>query len=365
MKPILSETGLIGAALLVSALGVLVLTAPARAPQPAQAAGAVTVAPGAAAPRVAPPAEGYASPKAMPEPEPEAQAPAEADALAAAEAPAEAGAELPAADAVSEAAAVAEADAADEHVAHAAGDAPEAEAEAVADGARLAATDLPGGVIVDPDFGAMVRAFLLQNPEVIFEAVAEFERRAAVNEADIDRQLIVTEADALFNSANDWVGGNPDGDITLVKFLDYRCGFCRRAHDELQQVFAQDPGIRFVIKELPILGPESELSARFAIAVLQLDGADAYKAAHDALITLEGAPDRASLSAIAAAIGVDFASVVQHMASDSVASVIAENRQLAQRMRISGTPVFVMESELIRGFVPADTLLEIAAELRD
>ncbi len=218
---------------------------------------------------------------------------------------------------------------------------------------------------VPEEFAAQVRAYLLSNPEVIFEAVAEFERRTAMDQADMDVELISVNAEALFNSPHDWVGGNPDGDITLVEFLDYRCGFCRRAHDELEQLLAEDDGIRFIIKEFPILGPESEASSRFAIAVLQLEGGEAYKAAHDALITLEAAPDTFALEDIAAEIGVDFEAVEAHMQSDAVSQVIDENRRLAQRLRISGTPTFIMEDEMVRGFVPAQALLDLAEELRD
>ena len=220
-------------------------------------------------------------------------------------------------------------------------------------------------IVVPAEFAAQVRAYLMSNPEVIFEAVAEFERRTAMDQADMDVELISVNAEALFNSPHDWVGGNPEGDITLVEFLDYRCGFCRRAHDELEQLLAEDDGIRFIIKEFPILGPDSEASSRFAIAVLQLEGSDAYKAAHDALITLEAAPDSFALEDIASEIGVDFASIEAHMQSDAVTEVIAENRLLAQRLRISGTPTFVMEDEMVRGFVPAQALLDLADEFRN
>lgn len=239
---------------------------------------------------------------------------------------------------------------------------PEAEAPQVTIADEAPA---PEAVEVTDEFGAQVRAYLMENPEVIFEAVAEFERRTAMDQADMDVELIAVNAEALFNSPHDWVGGNPDGDITLVEFLDYRCGFCRQAHDELEQLLAEDDGIRFIIKEFPILGPDSEASSRFAISVLQLEGGEAYKAAHDALITLEGAPDTFALEDIANEIGVDFEAVEAHMNSDAVSEVIAENRMLAQRLRISGTPTFIMEDEMVRGFVPADALMDLAAELRD
>jgi protein-disulfide isomerase len=89
--------------------------------------------------------------------------------------------------------------------------------------------------------------------------------------------LLRDNADAIFNSAADWAGGNPNGDVTVVEFVDYRCGYCRKAHDEVSQLVETDGNIRLVMKEFPILGEDSLTSARFAIAVRRLAGDDAYK----------------------------------------------------------------------------------------
>ena len=143
------------------------------------------------------------------------------------------------------------------------GAAPEPESAAQTEtalplGATPAAPDA-----VDPEFGEQVRAYLLQNPEVIFEAVAEFERRNAQAQGDMDGALIEANAEALFNDPMSWVGGNPEGDVTLVEFLDYKCGFCKRALPEVDALLEQDDNIRVIVKELPILGAESELASRF------------------------------------------------------------------------------------------------------
>ena len=109
----------------------------------------------------------------------------------------------------------------------------------------------------------------------------------------------------LFADQASWVGGNPDGDITVVEFMDYRCGYCRKAYQEVEDLVKADGNIRLVLKEYPILGEDSVTSARFAIAVLQLHGNDAYKKAHDALITLRGAPDAETLGRLATDLGFD------------------------------------------------------------
>lgn len=228
-------------------------------------------------------------------------------------------------------------------------------------GAHAASQD----VLVDEEFGAQVRSYLLQNPEVIFEAVAAFEQRNAQAQADMDIAILAANADALFNDPNSWVGGNPDGDITLVEFLDYRCGFCKRAHDEILTLLQEDSGIRLIVKEFPILGPESELASRFAVASLRLGGDEIYHQVNDSLIRHDGPVTPDYLDDLAGELGLDFAALVTEMESEDVTDILAQNRALAQRLQITGTPTFVMDTEIIRGFVEADILIDMADALRN
>jgi protein-disulfide isomerase len=231
--------------------------------------------------------------------------------------------------------------------------------------AELGATPLAAPQSVDADFGAQVRAYLLQNPEVIFEAVAAYEQRTAEAQVDMDRAILEANAEALFNDGHSWVGGNTDGDVTLVEFIDYRCGFCKRAHEEVAALLEADSGIRLILKEFPILGPESELASRFAVAALRLGGDTVYEVVQDSLMRHDDAITREFLEELAAEQGLDFVQVGAEMESEAVTDILMENRALAQRLQISGTPTFVMETELIRGFVPADVLIEIAESLRE
>jgi protein-disulfide isomerase len=217
---------------------------------------------------------------------------------------------------------------------------------------------------VDPEFGAQVRAYLMQNPEVIFEAVAEFERRNTEAQGDMDAALLQANYDALFNDGHSWVGGNPDGDIVLVEFMDYKCGFCKRAHEAVKTFMEADGNVRLILKEFPILGPESELASRFAVAVLQMAGPDAYAQVHDALMLQDDPITPESIDAMAQDLGLQMDAVLTTMRSEAVEQILLENRMLAQRLQISGTPSFVMNTEFLRGFVPADGLAEAAASLR-
>ncbi len=213
-------------------------------------------------------------------------------------------------------------------------------------------------------FRAEVRAYLMENPEIIIEAVNQLEARQQAEQEAADSALVLSHLDALQNDGYSWVGGNPDGDITIVEFIDYRCGYCRRAHPEVAELIESDGNIRIVVKELPILGEASMTSSRFAVSVKQLAGDDAYKAAHDALITLNSDPATPVLRRLAEGLGLDGDAVLAHMSSADVTSEIARTRALAQALQINGTPSFVFGQEMIRGYVPLDAMREIVAAER-
>lgn len=213
-------------------------------------------------------------------------------------------------------------------------------------------------------FRAEVKAYLMENPEIIVEAMNVLQGREDEAAATRDQQLLAENKDIIFNDAGSWVGGNPDGDVTVVEFMDYRCGYCRKAYEEVEQLVKADGNIRLVLKEFPILGEDSIASSRFAIAVLQLHGGEAYKKAHDALITLRGTPDAENLARLATDMGLDSAAVLAKMGSDEVTQVIAANHALADAMQITGTPTFVIDDTLLRGYVPLDGMQQIVAAER-
>ncbi len=229
----------------------------------------------------------------------------------------------------------------------------------------LAAFEMNGMSDAERDaFRAEVRAYLLDNPEVLMEAIGVLEERQAAEAAAGDEELLATNAEAIFNDGYSWVGGNPEGDITIVEFLDYRCGYCKKAHPEVTELLASDGNIRYIVKELPILGEQSVLAARFAIAVLAVEGDEAYDEIHNDLMTFRGEFTEAALSALSEAKGYDTPGVFAAMNSPETKQVIDENRALAQRMNINGTPSFVFESQMVRGYVPLDGMMGIVAEVR-
>ncbi len=229
----------------------------------------------------------------------------------------------------------------------------------------LAALDIAG--MTDEErllFRSEVRNYLMDNPEVLIEAINVLERRQADAQAAGDVSLIQTNADAIFSDGHSIVGGNPDGDITIVEFMDYRCGYCRKAHPEVTELLETDGNIRFVVKEFPILGEQSVLASRFAIAVAAVEGDEAYWDVHDELMTLRGEVSEQGLSDMSEEKGWDTRSIFTEMNSPKTEQIIAENRALAQRLQINGTPSFVFQDEMVRGYVPLDGMQEIVAKVR-
>ncbi|MCU0900200.1 MAG: DsbA family protein [Cypionkella sp.] len=214
-------------------------------------------------------------------------------------------------------------------------------------------------------FRAEVRAFLLEEPEVLVEAMEVLQSQQDAQAAARDLAMLRDNADLIYNNPNSWAGGNLDGDVTIVEFVDYRCGYCRKAHDEVAELVEADGNIRLVLKEFPILGEQSLLSSKFAIAVRQLHGDDAYKAAHDALITLRGDATPETLTRLASDLGHDPAPLLAQMDKPEVQAIIDANHALGTMMEINGTPTFVIDQTMVRGYVPLEGMQQIVAGQRE
>ena len=213
-------------------------------------------------------------------------------------------------------------------------------------------------------FRAEVRAYLFENPEVIMQAVEILQQREQQQQLQADVDLVTQHADSIFNDGYSWVGGNPDGDIVLVEFLDYRCGYCKKAHSEVAQLLESDGNIKWIVKELPILGDASVLASRFAVAVKQVAGGESYHAVADALMAFKGDITTASLSRLGTTFGLDMAAIEARMNTPEVTAEIEQTRALAGLLQISGTPTFVMKDELLRGYLPLDQMQALVAGKR-
>ncbi len=214
-------------------------------------------------------------------------------------------------------------------------------------------------------FGDAVRAYLLENPEVLTEAIEVLKTRQAAAEAVADVELVKANAADLFADTASYVGGNPEGDITVVEFIDYRCGYCKKAHAEVMDLVNGDGNIRYIVKEFPILSEDSATAARFAIATLQVAGPEAYAKVNAGFYeSFRGEVTPDTLSAFADDLGLDAAPILARMEAPEVTKVIEDNHALAQRMQISGTPTFVMGEQMVRGYIPLAHMQQVVAEER-
>ncbi|MEL7469362.1 MAG: DsbA family protein [Pseudomonadota bacterium] len=208
-----------------------------------------------------------------------------------------------------------------------------------------------------------VRNYLLENPEVIFEAIQILEQRRNMAAQNADRNLVAAHAEAIFEDGYSFVGGNPDGDITMVEFLDYRCGFCKRAHPEVQEVLDRDPNVRLIVKEFPILGPDSVAAGRMALAALDVDRSK-YEDLSDALMSYNGNLTEQVAYKIASGVGYDIAELKARAGSSEIDGRLQSNFALAQALNLQGTPAFIVGNEVIRGYLPVDELLGAIQDAR-
>ena len=214
-------------------------------------------------------------------------------------------------------------------------------------------------------FGDAVRAYLLENPEVLTEAIEVLKDRQAAAEAVADVELVKANAADLFADTASYTGGNPEGDLTVVEFIDYRCGYCKKAHSEVMDLVNGDGNIRYIVKEFPILSEDSATAARFAIATLQVAGPEAYAKVNAGFYeSFRGEVTPDTLSAFADDLGLDAAPILARMEAPEVTKVIEDNHALAQRMQISGTPTFVMGEQMVRGYIPLAHMQQVVAEER-
>lgn len=212
-------------------------------------------------------------------------------------------------------------------------------------------------------FGRAVRSYLLENPEVIFEAIQILEERRNDAKAAADSSLVEQNAEALYADGYSWVGGNPDGDVTIVEFSDYRCGYCKRAHPQVQAVLEADPNVRLIVKEFPILGEDSVAAGRMAMAALDVDPS-LYGALNDELMRFEGSLTEALAYRIAADVGYDIAALKERAGSDEIENRMRQNYALADTLGIEGTPSFVIGGRIMRGYIETDAMLAAVEEAR-
>lgn len=208
-----------------------------------------------------------------------------------------------------------------------------------------------------------VRTYLREQPEVLIEAIRILQKRqqeAATSEVG---NVIAARGDELFNDPETPVGGNPNGDVTLVEFFDYRCGYCKRVFPTVEKLIKEDGNIRFVYKEFPILGPPSVFAARAALASREQGK---YSEFHDALMKARGRLSEERVLQIAQSIGLDKSALLRALNRNEAEydRLIARNMDLARALRINGTPAFIAGDVVVRGAADYDSMKAVIAQAR-
>jgi protein-disulfide isomerase len=204
---------------------------------------------------------------------------------------------------------------------------------------------------------SIVREYLIAHPEVLQEAMTELERRQTAAESAKHKAAVTEHATNLFSSPRQVTLGNPDGNVTFVEFFDYNCAYCKRAMSDMLTLLKDDPKLKVVLKEFPVLGPGSVEAAQVAVAVRMQDkSGKKYLDFHTKLLGGRGQADKARALAVAKDVGLDMTRLEKDMASPEVKATLQEDFKLAEALGLNGTPSYVIGSDVVIGAVGLEEL---------
>lgn len=209
----------------------------------------------------------------------------------------------------------------------------------------------------------IVHDYLVKNPEVIEEAIQELQKRQQAAQAAKHKEAVKAHAKALFNTADGVVLGNPKGDVTMVEFFDYNCGYCKRAMSDMLTLLKTDSNLKVLLKEFPVLGQGSVEAARVAMAV-RMQAPKKYLDFHTKLLGSRGRANEARALAVAKDMGLDMARIAKDMKKPEVEKALRQDFALGQALGLNGTPSYVVGDEVIVGAVGLDTLKQNISQAR-
>ena len=202
----------------------------------------------------------------------------------------------------------------------------------------------------------IVHDYLVANPDILVEMQTALDVRQQEEQRLAQMETIETASDQIFNAAYDGIVGNPEGNVTIVEFFDYNCGYCKRAMEDMEAMVAADPDLRFVLKEFPILGPDSQKAHVVSMAFRAL-APEKYGEFHRALLGA-GRADEAKAIKAAMALGVDEAALREEMKNPAIMEAFGQTYDLANSLNITGTPSYVVGQEVVFGALGQDVLAE-------
>jgi protein-disulfide isomerase len=208
---------------------------------------------------------------------------------------------------------------------------------------------------------SVVHDYLMHNPDVLIEALRGAEDKLN-READTKAATVLSDRRSeIFDDPATPVGGNPRGDVTIVEFFDYRCPYCKQVLPSLQTLLKEDRKLRFIYKEMPVLGPASTVAARAALAA-QRQGK--YEAFHSAMMGTKGQINEDTVYKVAASVGLDVDRLKQDMTAPDIERALKANLALAEALNIRGTPGFIIGEHIVPGALDLDNLKSMVADAR-
>jgi protein-disulfide isomerase len=235
----------------------------------------------------------------------------------------------------------------------------------------LMATLAPAGAGADDskplsqsDVEAIVKKVIQDNPDLIFQTLYDYQQKTAADRMSRATQNLVKQQDKINHDPHSPSIGNPNGDVTLVEFFDYHCGYCKRFFPEIPKLLQDDKNVRIVFKEFPILSADSAVAARAALAVYSIDPKK-YFDYHIELMNSNGKFTEDMLTDAAKHIGIDPDAFKKAFDNPDILKYIENNKKLADAIGVEATPAIVIGTELLPGAVPYDDLVAKVQEVRD
>jgi protein-disulfide isomerase len=208
---------------------------------------------------------------------------------------------------------------------------------------------------------AVIHDYFLKHPEFMIEVARAAQEKIRQDKAAETRQAIAAYHKDLLGDATSPVGGNPEGDVTIVEFFDYRCPYCKQVEPTLEALIKEDPKIRVVYKEYPVLGAESIYASSMALAAVKQDK---YLAFHNAMMATKGQITEKIILQVAATAGIDIGKAKTDMTAPAIKDIIQHNAMLAEALDINGTPAFIVGDVLVPGATDMDGLKKLVADAR-
>jgi protein-disulfide isomerase len=208
---------------------------------------------------------------------------------------------------------------------------------------------------------SIVGAYLKNHPDVLIDAIQAADDKLKADAKDKASQTLVADRQQIYDDPQSPVAGNPNGNVTVVEFFDYRCPYCKQVEPSLEKLLGDDRQLKFVFKEFPVLGPDSEVAARVALAARKQGKYDAF---HRAMMGTNGHIDETAIFKVAASVGLDVDRLRQDMNGPDIETELKANLDLGKSLDLDGTPSFIVGDTIVPGAISASDLKELISDAR-